>query len=152
MDQYRLISENRKARHDFHILSSLEAGIALLGTEVKSLRVGKASMVDSYAAIEGSEAFLHSLHISPYDPASRFNHDPTRKRKLLLHKSEIRRLRVQADEKGCTLVPLKLYFNADGVVKVEIAVAKGKREHDRREVVAEREAKREIARAMKEKR
>ncbi len=152
MDQSKLIAENRKARHDFHILSRIEAGIALVGSEVKSLRVGKASLVDSYASIEGGEAFLHSLHISPYDPASRFGHDPTRKRKLLLHRSEIRRLRIQSDEKGCTLVPLKLYFNADGVAKVELAVARGKREHDRREAVAEREAKREMARAMKEKR
>ncbi|HVP39030.1 MAG TPA: SsrA-binding protein SmpB [Candidatus Saccharimonadales bacterium] len=152
MDQSKLIAENRKARHDYHILGRVEAGIALAGTEVKSLRAGKASLADSYAAIEGREAFLHNLHISPYDPASRFNHDPRRKRKLLLHRSEIRRLRAQTDEKGCTLVPLKLYFNADGRAKVELAVARGKRAHDRRDTLSEREARREIERAMKERR
>ena len=150
MDQTKVIAENRKARYDFFILSSVEAGIALAGTEVKSLRAGKASLVDSYAAVEAGEVFLHSLHISPYDPASRFNHDPVRKRKLLLHRAEIRRLRKETDEKGLTLVPLRLYFNAEGRVKVEIAVAKGKRAHDRREVVAERDARREISRAMKD--
>ncbi len=152
MDQTKVIAENRKARHDYFILSSVEAGISLAGTEVKSLRAGKASLSDSYAAVEGGEAFLHHLHISPYDPASRFNHDPLRRRKLLLHRSEIRRLRKDTDEKGLTLVPLRLYFNAEGRVKVQIAVAKGKRAHDRRDTVAERDAKREIARAMKERR
>jgi len=150
MDHERVIAENRKARHDFFILSSLEAGLALVGTEVKSLRAGKASLADSYAAIEGGEAFLHHMHISPYDPASRFNHDPLRKRKLLLHRSEIRRLRRETDEKGCTLVPLRLYFNAEGRVKVILAVAKGRRAHDRRDAIAERDAQREIARAVKE--
>src|SRR5512140_2949212 len=106
MDQTKVIAENRKARHDFFILNSVEAGIALAGTEAKSLRTGKISIADSYAAAEGPEVFLHSLHISPYDPASRFNHEPTRKRKLLLHRSEIRRLRKDTDEKGLTLVPL----------------------------------------------
>jgi SsrA-binding protein len=152
MDQTKVIAENRKARHDFFILNSVEAGIALAGTEVKSLRAGKASMADSYAAVESGEVYLHSLHISPYDPASRFNHDPVRKRKLLLHRAEIRRLRKETDEKGLTLVPLRLYFNAEGRVKVELAVAKGKRAHDRRDTIAERDAKREIARAMKERR
>jgi SsrA-binding protein len=152
MDQTKVIAENRKARYDFFILSSVEAGIALAGTEVKSLRAGKASLVDSYAAVEAGEVFLHSLHISPYDPASRFNHDPVRKRKLLLHRAEIRRLRKETDEKGLTLVPLRLYFNAEGRVKVEIAVAKGKRAHDRRDAIAERDARREIARAVKERR
>jgi len=146
------IADNRKARHDYHILSRIEAGIALAGTEVKSLRAGKASLADAYAWFEGGEAFLVNLHISPYDPASRFNHDPLRKRKLLLHRAEIRRLRVQVEQKGLTLVPLRLYFNPAGLAKVELAVAKGKKAHDKRDTVAERDARREMARAMKERR
>jgi SsrA-binding protein len=152
VDATRVIAENRKARHEYHILSRVEAGIALAGTEVKSLRSSKATMADAYATIEGGQAWLVNLHIGPYDPASRFNHDPLRKRKLLLHRAEIRRLRVQTDEKGLTLIPLRLYFNAAGLAKVELAVARGKRAHDKRDTVAERDAKREIARAMKERR
>ena len=152
METARLIADNRKARHEYHILSRVEAGIALAGTEVKSLRASKASMADAYATIEGGQAWLVNLHISPYDPASRFNHDPLRKRKLLLHRSEIRRLRAQTDEKGLTLIPLRLYFNEDGRAKVELAVARGKNTRDKRDTVSDREAKREIARAMKERR
>jgi SsrA-binding protein len=148
----RLIADNRKARHEYHILSRVEAGIALAGTEVKSLRASKASMADAYATIEGGQAWLVNLHISPYDPASRFNHDPLRKRKLLLHRSEIRRLRAQTDEKGLTLIPLRLYFNEDGLAKVELAVARGKNIRDKRDTASDREARREIARVLKERR
>ena len=150
MENGKVIAENRKARHEFHILSRVEAGLALAGTEVKSLRAGKATITDAYALIDGSEAWLMNLHISPYDPASRFNHDPLRRRKLLLHRSEIRRLKEQSEQKGLTLIPLRLYFNDDGLAKVEIAVARGKNVRDKRDTTAEREARREMARAMKE--
>ena len=152
MEATRSIAENRKARHEYHILSRIEAGIALTGTEVKSLREAKATLTDCYAMIQGGEAFLVNLHISPYDPASRFNHDPKRTRKLLLHRSEIRRLRSQTEEQGCTLIALRLYFNEKGKAKVELAVGKGKHHHDKREVIAARDAKREVARVMKERR
>jgi len=149
-DNGKVIADNRKARHDYHILSRIEAGIALAGTEVKSLRAGKANLADSYALFEQGEAFLLNLHISPYDPASRFNHDPLRKRKLLMHRAELRRLRVQIEQKGLTLVPLRLYFNVAGLAKVELALAKGKKAHDKREATKDREWKRQQARLMKD--
>lgn len=148
--QARTIADNRKARHEYHILSRVEAGIALVGTEVKALRTGKTSMADAYAFIDRDEAWLVNLHISPYDPASRFNHDPLRRRKLLLHRKEIQRLKAQSEQKGLTLVPLKLYFNDAGIAKIEIGVAKGKQAHDKRETIKGRDAQREISRAMKE--
>ncbi|MDD4518821.1 MAG: SsrA-binding protein SmpB [Limnochordia bacterium] len=146
----KVISENRKARHDYHIEETFEAGIVLTGTEVKSLRLGRANLKDSYAGVETGEVFLYNCHISTYDQGNRFNHEPKRKRKLLLHKREINRLIGQTKQKGYTLVPLRLYFSR-GLVKVELALAKGKRSFDKREDIAKRDAQRQIARALKEK-
>jgi len=148
--QVKVISINRKAHHLYHILESYEAGIALVGTEVKSLRLGKANLKDSYAMVEKAEIYLHNMHISPYDQASRFNHDPTRTRKLLMHKKEIKRLLGKTVEKGLTLVPLKLYFKGN-VAKVELALVIGKKMYDRRKDIKDREVKRELRRVLKEK-
>ena len=145
----KTIVQNRKARHDYAVLDTFEAGIVLQGTEVKSLRQGKANLKDSYARVEGSEIFLHHLHISEYEQGNRANHDPVRTRKLLLHKREIARLRGRVQEKGLTLVPLKLYFKR-GVAKVELALARGKRDYDRRHDIARRDAQREMQRALRE--
>ena len=147
--QIKIISTNRKAHHLYHILESYETGIALVGTEVKSLRLGRANLKDSYAMVKGGEVYLHNLHISPYDPASRFSHDPTRTRKLLLHKREIKRLLGKTTERGLTLVPLKLYFKGN-VAKVELALAVGKKIYDRRMDIKDREVQRELRRALKE--
>lgn len=145
----KIIVQNRKARHDFATLDTWEAGIALKGTEVKSLRNGKANLRDSFARVDGNEVYLHNCHIGEYDQGNLFNHDPTRRRKLLLHRHEINRLRGRVEEKGLTLIPLKLYFKK-GRAKVEIALAKGKREYDRRQDIAKRDARREVERALKE--
>jgi SsrA-binding protein len=147
----RVVATNRKARHLYDILERMEAGLALTGTEVKSLRQGQASLVDAYAAIEGAQVFLHHLHIPPYEAGNRYNHDPLRVRKLLLNRREIRRLIGKTREKGLTLVPLQLYFR-NGYAKVELALARGKKTHDRRREIAEREGRREVDRAMKERR
>ena len=148
-DSTKTIAQNRKARYDYEVLATYEAGLVLKGTEVKSLRLGKASLIDSYARVEGGEVFLHNLHIGEYDPGNRFNHDPLRKRKLLLNKHEIRKLKGSVQEKGRTLIPLKLYFRR-GRAKVELALARGKREYDRRHDIAKRDAQREMQRALKE--
>lgn len=145
----KVIVQNRKARHDYFIEETVEAGIALQGTEVKSLRLGKANLQDSYAQVRDGEVFVSGLHISPYDMGNRFNHDPLRTRKLLLHKSEIVKLGAQVQKKGLTLVPLSMYFK-HGMVKMELAVARGKMLHDKREDIADREAKREIDRRIKD--
>lgn len=145
----RTIASNRKARFQYEVIDTLEAGIALLGSEVKSLRQGKASLSDSYAVIRRGEVTLHHLHISPYDPASRENHDPLRPRKLLLHRREITRLGGQVAERGLTLVPLRLYFDERGRAKVELALVRGKRTYDKREAIKSREADREAQRAMR---
>lgn len=146
----KLIAENRKARHDFHIHETYEAGVVLTGTEVKSLRAGKANLKDSYAVFGQSvELFLDHLHISPYDQGNIFNHDPLRRRKLLMHRDELDKLYGKVREKGYTLVPLKLYF-ARGKVKVQIGLASGKKLYDKRQDAAERDAKRDIDRAFKE--
>jgi SsrA-binding protein len=145
------IVQNRKARHIYHILETLEAGLVLTGTEVKSLRAGKANLVDSYAMVERGQVWLMNLHISPYEQGNQFNHEPKRKRKLLLHRRDIRRLIGKTQEKGLTLIPLSLYFKK-GWAKVELALAKGKKLHDKREDVAKRDADREMARAMSRKR
>jgi SsrA-binding protein len=144
----KLIASNRKAFHDYFVLQKLEAGIALTGTEVKSLRAGRANLKDSYVGFEGDEAFLFGAHISPYAQGNRENHDPERTRKLLLHRREIDRLRGQVVEKGLTVVPLRLYFKG-GKVKAEIAVVRGKKQYDKRETEKRREADREAAAAMK---
>lgn len=147
-DGQKLVATNRKARHDFHIEESLEAGLVLTGTEVKSLRSGRASIQDAFARVEGDEVWLYHVQIPPYDSGGYANHDPLRRRKLLLHRTEIRRLYGKAQQKGYTLVPLRLYFSR-GVAKVELALARGKREYDRREEIARRDADRQIQRAIR---
>ncbi len=146
-DHYKQIAENRKARHDYHIEETIEAGIALQGTEVKSLRLGRVNLRDSFARVQNGEVFLHGVHISPYEQGNRFNHDPLRVRKLLLHKREIRRLAAKVQEQGYTLVPTKLYFK-NGKCKVELALAKGKKLYDKRDSIAKREAERRARQAV----
>lgn len=138
---------NRRARHDYHVLDTYECGIVLLGSEVKSIRDGRANLQDSYARVEDGEVWLHGMHVSPYSFA-RDQHDPTRKRKLLLHRGEIDRLLGKTAEAGVTLVPLKVYFR-DGLAKVELALARGKRRWDKRDAIAKRDAQRETERALK---
>lgn len=145
----KIVAENRKARHDYHIHETYEAGIVLTGTEVKSLRAGKANLKDSYAGIENTELILFNMHISPYEQGNRFNHEPLRKRKLLMHRDEINKLIGKIKEKGFTLVPLKLYF-VHGRAKVEIGLATGKKLYDKRQDIAERDAKREMDRAFRD--
>ena len=145
----KIVAENRKARHDYFIHESYEAGIALTGTEVKSLRAGRANLKDGFARIENAEVMLHNVHISPYDQGNRFNHDPLRTRKLLLHKKEIMKLLGQTQTKGFTLVPLKIYFTR-GKAKVQLGLASGKRDYDKRQDMAARDAKREVDRALRE--
>ncbi|MEW6195637.1 MAG: SsrA-binding protein SmpB [Bacteroidota bacterium] len=142
------ITSNKKAKHDYFILQTYEAGIALVGTEVKSLRQGKANLVDSYALIKNGEVWLINSNISTYDQGSINNHEPVRERKLLLKKNEIRKLNKAVSEKGNTLIPLRLYFK-EGKVKVEIAVATGKRQYDKREDIAKRDINRELKRRFK---
>jgi len=144
----KVICQNRKAYHDYHIEETVEAGIALLGTEVKSLREGKANLKDSYVLIKEAEAFLLNCHISPYSHGNILNHDPLRTRKLLMHREEIEKLSSKAATKGYTLIPLKIYFK-DSLAKVEIGVAKGKRLFEKRETIKERDARSEIERALK---
>ena len=142
----RAIASNRRARHDYAILDTYEAGIVLTGTEVKSLRAGRASLTDSYASIDAGEVYLRNLHIPEYSQGTWTNHEPRRTRKLLLHRGEIAKLIGKTQESGLTLVPLQLYFS-EGKVKVEIALARGKRAYDKRQDLAKRDAQREIARA-----
>ena len=144
----KLIADNRKARHDYELLERVEAGIVLTGTEVKSLREGRARLGQSYAELSGGEAWLQGAEIAVYEQGNRANHDPTRPRKLLLHRREIDRLHGQVREKGLTLVPTRLYFK-EGRVKVELALARGKNTFDKRRTLAERDAKRQIERAFK---
>jgi len=144
----KLIAQNKKAFHDYHIEETLEAGIALTGTEVKSLRAGRVNLRDSYAAVEKGELFLIGTHISPYEQGNIFNHDPLRSRKLLVHARELRRLYGKVQIAGYTLVPTKLYFK-DGRVKVEIGLAKGKTTYDKRQTLAKREAERDMERAFR---
>ena len=144
----RVITTNRKARYDYTLIETFEAGIELRGSEVKSLRAAKAQLVDAYATIESDQLYLRNAHISPYDPASYENHEPTRARRLLMHRAQIRRLRGQLEEKGLTLVPLSLYFK-DGKVKVELALAKGRKHYDKRLKLEERRARRELRGVMR---
>ncbi len=146
MDNIKIICQNKKARHDYFIEDTFEAGMVLLGTEVKALRDGKSSLGDSYAAIQGGEVYLLNCHISPFSPAHQYNHDPLRRRKLLLHKKEINKLIGKTREKGYNLIPLKIYFK-DGKAKVELSLAKGKRQYDKRQTIKKRESQREIAHA-----
>jgi SsrA-binding protein len=142
------IAENRKAFHDFHILETFEAGVVLLGTEVKSIREGGANLRDSFARIEGGEVWIYNVHIRAYSNRGYSDHEPTRKRKLLLHRQEIRKLIGKTVERGLTLVPLRLYFKG-GKVKVAISLAKGKQAHDKREAIKKRETDRETRAAVK---
>ncbi len=147
-DNFKNITVNRKARHEYAILQTFEAGIVLRGTEVKSLRQGKANLSDSYAVIDGGEVWLLNAHINEYDQGNINNHDPLRKRKLLLNKSEIRKLQKAVNEKGNTLVPLRMYFTR-GKAKVELAIAKGKKVYDKRHDIAKRDAQRDLERKVK---
>jgi SsrA-binding protein len=144
-----LLADNRKARHDYEILETLEAGLALLGTEVKAIREGRINLRDSYAVVEKGEVWALNIHISPYSHRGYADHEPLRKRKLLLHKAEIRKLIGRTVEKGLTLVPLRMYFKR-GKVKMAIGLARGKKAHDKRETIKKREADRETRAAVKE--
>ncbi len=144
----RILVENRKAWHDYEILETLEAGLVLTGTEIKALRAGKGNLRDSYARVDGSEVIVHNMHVSPYDQGNRANVDPMRPRKVLLHREEIRRLVGKTREKGLTLIPLKIYLS-HGRAKLEIGLARGKRQYDKREAITEREVARERERALK---
>jgi SsrA-binding protein len=148
--EQKIIAVNRRARHEYFIEETFEAGLALTGTEVKSLRHGKGNLQESYAMIKDGQVFLHHCHISPYDFGNRFNHDPLRPRKLLMHKAEIRRLFSKTREQGLTLVPLQLYFNEQGRVKIELALARGKKLYDKREDIASKDATREMERALRD--
>ena len=145
-----VVCQNRKAFHDYHIEETIEAGISLLGTEVKSLRAGQANLKDSYVLVKDNEVFLLNCHISPYSHGNITNHEPLRTRKLLLHRKEIERLRGKVAQKGYTLIPLKVYFKGS-MAKVEVGFAKGKQVFEKRDKIKEREAKREIARALRNK-
>ena len=143
------VATNRKAFHDYFIEERYEAGIMLQGTEVKSLREGRVNLQDSYASVDDGEVFLHHCHISPYSHGNIMNHDPIRPRKLLLHRKEINKLIGKTQQKGLTLIPLRIYFSKQGRAKVELALAKGKKQYDRRESIKAREAGREVERAIK---
>jgi SsrA-binding protein len=143
----RVVAQNKKARHDYFVEETFEAGLVLTGTEVKSLRAGRASLVDGYASVKGNEVWLHNVHIPVYTQGTWTNHEPRRARKLLLHRAEIHKLVGKTHEKGLTLVPLALYFK-DGYAKVEIGLARGKRNYDKRQALAERQATREAQRDM----
>jgi SsrA-binding protein len=147
----RIIAENRKARHDYHFVETFEAGIALLGTEVKAIREGRVNLRDSYARVENDEVIAYGIHVSPYSHRGYADHEPTRRRKLLLHRAEIRKLIGKTVERGFTLVPVQMYFK-NGRVKLEIALARGKQAHDKRETIRRREVERETRAAIKERR
>ena len=147
----KLIAENRKAYHDYHILDTYEAGIALLGTEVKAIREGRVNLRDSFARVESGEVFVHNVHISPYSHRGYVDHEPLRRRKLLLHRQEIRKLVGKTVVKGMTLVPLRMYFK-NGRVKLAISLVRGKKEHDKRESLKRKEAERETRAAVKARR
>lgn len=148
--QRKMIANNKKARHDYFIEETYEAGIVLTGTEIKSARLGKVSIKESYARIEKEEMMIYGMNISPYEQGNRFNVDPLRPRKLLLHKREIRKLIGATKLKGLTLVPLTMYINEAGLAKLEIALARGKKTYDKRDAIAKRDASRNMERAMKQ--
>lgn len=148
-EDIKIVASNRRARHEYFIEDTIEAGIVLKGTEVKSIRAGRVNVQESYAMVEDGEVFIHNMHISPYEQGNIHNVDPTRSRKLLLHKREIRRLEAQVMQRGYTLVPLAVYIK-NGLVKVELALGKGKKLYDKREDIAKRDAMRRIERQMKE--
>jgi SsrA-binding protein len=144
----RSVAVNRKALHDYEVLSSVEAGIALTGTEIKSIREGRVNLRDSYARVERGELWLHNAHIAQYAQGNRYNHEPLRPRKLLLHRDEIRELAGEVDRRGLTLVPLRLYFKR-GLAKIQLALVRGRKVYDKREAIADREVQRDIARALR---
>jgi len=148
---YKLISNNKKAKFEYFIESTLEAGIVLKGTEVKAIRMGRASVKEAYAEIKNGEVFINGMNISPYSKGNRYNEDPLRTRKLLLHKKEIEKLERLVQQKSYTLVPLKLYINDAGKIKVAIAIAKGKKMHDKRASLAKKDAQRQVERALSDK-
>ncbi len=148
MSDEKTVALNRRARHDFTIDETFEAGIVLTGTEIKSLRAGKANLSDAYARVERNEAWLIGAHIAPFEQANRYNHEPKRTRKLLLHRSEIDELLGRAKAKGQTIVPLRLYINTKGKAKIELGLARGKQLHDRRRDIADRDARRDVAREL----
>ena len=150
MGQRKLLANNKKARHDYFIEEVYEAGLVLTGTEIKSVRQGRMNLKESYAKMENGEVFIYNMHISPYEQGNRYNVDPLRERKLLLHKQEIRKLIGYTTQKGLTLVPLQVYLNEKGLVKMEIAVARGKKLYDKREDIAKRDAGRRMERMMKD--
>lgn len=143
----KIIATNRKAKHDYFLEDRLEAGIALKGSEIKSVRAGRVSLREAYVQVDGEEAWLVNAHIAPYDPASKMNHDPRRRRKLLLHKRQIRKLDEEIRQKGYTIIPTTMYLRS-GMAKVEIAIARGKRKYDKRREIAKRDAEREMARSV----
>jgi SsrA-binding protein len=145
----KVIATNRKAFHEYQFHETVEAGLVLQGSEIKSIRAGRVSLQEGFVLFEQGEAWLVNVHIAPYDPASRQNHEPRRKRKLLLHRREIERLQSRAQEKGFTVIPTKLYLK-DGRAKVEIGLARGKKLYDKREAIAKRDSKRQVERALKE--
>ena len=145
----KVIATNRKARHEYQFHDTFEAGLVLLGTEIKSIRAGRVSLQEGFVSFEGGEAWLVDVHIAPYDPASQQNHEPRRRRKLLLHRREIDRLQGRVQEKGYTVVPSRLYLK-DGRAKIEIALARGKKQYDKRQTIANRDSKRQVERAVKE--
>jgi SsrA-binding protein len=144
----KVVAQNRRARHDYDILDTLEAGLVLTGTEVKSLRGGKASLAEAYATVEADEAYVIQLHIPPYEQGNRSNPDPVRRRKLLLHRAEIHQIQKAIEQKGHTLIPLKLYFT-HGRAKLLVGIARGRKTHDKRHAIAERDARREVERAKR---
>jgi SsrA-binding protein len=145
----KVVATNRKAYHEYEFHDTFEAGLVLRGSEIKSIRAGRVSLQEGFVIFEGGEAWLVNVHIAPYDPASKQNHEPKRRRKLLLHKREIDRLHSRAQEKGYTVIPTKLYLK-DGRAKVEIGLARGKKLYDKREAIAKRDSKRQVERALKE--
>ncbi len=148
-EEFKTVATNRKAYHDYHIEETHEAGIALTGTEIKSVRAGSVNLKDAYAVIKDGEAWLLNVHISPYEPASRQNVDPDRTRKLLLHRTEINRLMGRVQEKGLTIIPLRMYLKKNRA-KIELALVRGKKQYDKREAISKRDSDREIQRALKE--
>lgn len=147
-DGRKVVARNKKALHEYHVVESMEAGVVLTGPEVKSIRGGRASLAEAFARVDGGEVFLHDMHVSPYGPASLWNTDPVRPRKLLLHGKQIRKLIGASKEKGLTLVPLELYIRG-GYIKVSLALVRGKKLYDKREDLKRRDAEREIDRAVK---
>lgn len=148
-ERIKIVAENRKAFHDYFVEDRIEAGIILTGTEIKSIRNGRVNLKDSYARVDNGEIWVHQMHISPYDQGNRYNHDPLRPRKLLLHRSEINKLAGKVQQQGLTLIPIKIYLKK-GLAKVELAVGQGKKKYDKRQALSEREGKRDIERALRE--